>query len=438
MKLRSACRMGPLAPAVAGGGRSRSARSLLGAVAVTAALGAPAGEQALTLSEAERAALEGEPGTIALLERAAAFDELATAAQALPDPVVRFGAANLPLESGGFRTEGMTQGQLAIRQALPPNTLRTATGHRERARGDEQRARAKARRRWVLREVRGAWLDVFVQTRRQAIVRDSRALFADLLTVTRSLYTVGGKNQQDVLRAELELSHLDARLLAVEQRLAEARAELFRWVGEAATAPVGDWPGWPVPPGLVELRGALARHPELAAAGARIAIADAGVALAKSRFRPTWTVDAAYGYRDGGMASGESRSDVLSVNATLSAPLFTARRQRRGLAAAQGQRRAAALQEDELRARLDSALTLAHRRWATLGQRIDLYEGALLPQARGNAEAALAAYRSDAADFADVMRSHINDLEMRLEHLALRVDRLRSHTQLAYFGGIAP
>ncbi len=420
MELRRAARIGP------------------SALAATLALGAVASEQALTLGEAERLALEAEPGAVALLEQAAAFDELATAAVALPDPVIRFGAANLPLEDGGFRTEGMTQGQLAVRQALPPNATRTAAARRERARADEQRARAEERRRWVLREVRRAWLDVFLETRRQAVVRDSRVLFTDLLTVTRSLYRVGGKNQQDVLRAELELSQLDARLLMIDQRLAEGRAALFRWVGEAAARTVDDWPDWPPPHSLREMRAALAGHPELAAAGARIAIADAGVALAKSRFRPTWTVDAAYGYRDGGLPDGEPRPDFLSVHATLSAPLFTANRQQRGLAAAQGQRRAATLETDELRARLETELTLAHRRWAALGLRIGLYEDALLPQARGNAEAALAAYRSDAADFADVMRSHINDLEMRLEHLALRVERRRSHAELAYLDEVAP
>ena len=394
-----------------------------------------AASQPLTLAEAGRRALHDEPGTVALLERAAAFDELAMAAGQLPDPQLRFGAANLPLEGGGFRTEGMSQAQLGVRQVFPPVASRTAASDRYHALGRERRAQAEERRRQVLLEVRGAWLGAYQEARSGQLVLDSQALFANLVTITRSLYAVGTKNQQDLLRAELELSHLQARLIAIEERESTARAELERWIGADAPRPLPDLPDWPGLPPLDDLRTALGEHPALVAAAAKVAAGDAGVKLARSRFRPNWTLDAAYAYRDGGLPDGSPRSDFFSVVATLSAPLFTANRQHRGLRAAAAQRRSAAAAHDDLQRRLEGDLLREHSRWLDLGRRLTLYEDVLLAQATANAEASLAAYRSEAADFADVMRSYIHDLEVRLEHVQLGVDRRRSHAELAYLAG---
>ena len=393
----------------------------------------------LTLAEAQRRALCAEPGAAALSEQADAFDELAVAVGALPTPQIRFGAANLPLEGGDFRTEAMTQAQLGVRQAFPPATARAAATQRERMRADERRAQAEERRRLVLLAVRNAWLDAFVASRSRQLVLDSRPLFADLVAITRSLYTVGDKNQQDLLRAELERSQLETRLVGIEQKNQEARAVLSRWIDDAAARPLAaSLSEWPPPPSLDVSRDALADHPALASAAALVAVGDAAVALARARYRPSWTLDAAYGYRDGALLDGSPRSDFFSITATLSAPMFTANREDRRLRAAQAQHRAAVATRDDTRRHLHAELLRQHGRWADLRRREALYRDAVLPQARANAEATLAAYRSEAGNFADVMRSHIGDLEVRLEHLALRVDQRRSHAELAYLGGFDP
>lgn len=399
------------------------------------ALGVVANDQPLTLAEAERLALEDEPGVVALLEQASASDQLAVAATQLPDPQVRFGTANLPLEGGDFRTEGMSQAQLAVRQVFPPIGTRNAAGHRQRAQGGQRRAQANERAAEVLLALRNAWLGTYEETRSRQLVLDAQTLFANLVTVSRSLYGVGTQSQQDLLGAELELSHLQARLIAAEEREAAARADIERWIDAAASRSLAPLPDWPPPPPLEELRAALAEHPAMVAAAAEIELADAGVALARSRFRPNWTLDAAYGYRDGGLADSSPRSDFFSISATVSAPLFAANRQHRGLRAAQAQRRAATAKRDALERRLESDLMRTHRRWEHLGRRLTLFDDVVLVQADANAKASLAAYRSEAAPFADVIRRHVDDLEVRLEHVRLTVDRRRSLAELAYLGG---
>ena len=63
----------------------------------------------LTLQEAESLALSDEPGQNSYLSHAEALREESVAGGQLPDPTMRIGLANFPIQSGGFSTEGMTQ-----------------------------------------------------------------------------------------------------------------------------------------------------------------------------------------------------------------------------------------------------------------------------------------------------------------------------------------
>lgn len=391
----------------------------------------------LTIAAAEDLAVVGEPGRTALLEREAALEEQAVAATKLPDPTLRVGLLNYPLSGGSFSTEGMTQAQLGIRQAFPRGRSRALSAGRLNSLAAGLGNDAAARARDVLTAVRRAWLDVYYWQAAERIVSDSRPFFADLLNVTRSMYSVGRKSQHDVLRAELELSRLDERLLRTASAREEAQAELSRWIGREAYRPAAmKLPPWPSPPPVETLLERLETHPRLASANATLLAAEAGVELARESRKPNWALDLGYGYREGFLPNGEPRSDFVSLNVTVDLPFFGRNRQDRELAAALGDRRAATAGRQELRARLQSELHAEYSRWTDLTRRLALYEARILDQSQGQAEAALTAYQSDAGDFADVMRGFSDDLNTRLQHIRLQVELAQSYAVLANLGGL--
>ncbi len=393
----------------------------------------------LTLEEAERLALAAEPGQRALLSRADALREQSVAAGQLPDPKVRLGIANFPIQSGGFTTEGMTQAQIGVRQVFPPGRTRSVRTRQFEFLAAELSENADGRARDVRTAVRHAWLETYYWDGAETIVRDSRALFSDMVTVTRSLYAVGRKDQQDVLRADLELSRLDDRLIGVTKQLARARAALSEWVGDSAVRPMApSLPAWEEVPELALLEQQLQTHPALTAADARIEAREAGVQLARERYKPGWVLDVGYSYRDGSLPNGKSRPDFVSAMVTFDLPLFRANRQDRELAGALSERSAADESRDQLRRRLLSQLESEYARWQELSRRIDLYERLIIGQAHARAQAALAAYQSEASDFNDVMRGYIDELDTRLAYLRLRVERAQSYAVLANLGGIQP
>lgn len=391
----------------------------------------------LTLAEAEDRALDQEPGQSGLIARADALQAESVAAGQLPDPVLRMGLANFPLQSGGFTTEGMTQAQLGIRQAFPPGETRAASTRQFQSLALEMRESADGRGRDVLSSVRQTWLDTYYWQQAHAIVDESRPFFGDLVTVTRSLYAVGRKNQQDLLRAELELSRIDDRLIDINNAHSRSIAALSQWIGADAVRPIANkLPLWEQMPPLEMLQANLLSHPVLGAADARIGARQAGVEVAEERYKPGWALDLGYGYRDGFLPNGDPRSDFVSLSVTMDLPFFRKNRQDRKLAAALSQRRAANDSKEELYRRLNSRLEAEYARWSELNRRIALYEQRILTLASDNAQAALVAYQSDAADFADVMRSYIDDLNTRVDYIRLQVERAQSYATLANLGGL--
>ncbi|NIQ25054.1 MAG: transporter, partial [Gammaproteobacteria bacterium] len=77
------------------------------------------------------------------------------------------------------------------------------------------------------------------------------------------------------------------------------------------------------------------------------------------------------------------------------------------LAAALKERTAASASKHRLQRELRRELEAAHVEWRELTRRLSLYDERLLGQVRDNADAALLAYRSDAGDFADVVRAYV-------------------------------
>jgi len=390
----------------------------------------------LTLQEAEELALYDEPGQNSLRLRAGALRDESVAGGQLPDPTMRVGLANFPIQSGGFTTEGMTQAQLEIRQVFPGGDTRELTTRKFRTLADEMSHKADGRGRDVLTAVRMAWLETHYWREAHQMAIESRPFFADLATITTSLYSVGRKSQQDVLRADLELRRLDDRIINMSNQHGRSRAALSEWVGTESERPVATMmPEWKAVPPLGVLKKDLRAHPAMLAADASVGASFVSVDLAEQKYKPDWAVDLGYGYRDGYLSNGDPRSDFVSVSVTVDLPFFRSNRQDKSVGAALSQRRAADQSREELLRRLNSQLDSEYVHWEELGSRLALYEESILGVSADNASAALAAYQSDTGDFADVMRGYVDDLNTRLEYVRLQVERAQSYAMLANLGG---
>ena len=392
----------------------------------------------LELAEAERLALEHDVTVPGLEARARALHEAAVAAGQLPDPRIKLGMMNLPTDSFSRSQEAMSQLQLGVQQAFPPGRTLALREARTRMLAEAGEARAADQRLRLQRDLRLAWLDVWYQVAAGRIVDESRVLFSQLLEVTRAHYAVGRRNQQDVLRASVELGLLDDRRTRIRTAEETARAGLARLIGPAAEAGLPPrLPVFPPPPPLAELRARLAEHPLLLAAARRVEAGELDTDIARQKYKPGWMMDVTYGDRIGNNPNGSDRADFLSAMVTLDVPLFTGKRQDRVLAARREALAAERLSREDILRDLNRQLEAAWAEWQRLDERVSHYDRQVLPEAIQNAEASLNAYQNGVTDFTGLMRARLTELDSRLTALKLRVDRARAAVRLLYLKGEA-
>ncbi len=387
----------------------------------------------LGLAETEQLALENDPLINASIARSEALESDAIADGQLPDPKLRTGLYNLPLDDFDISREPSTQLRLGIQQAFPRgDTLRYKAG-KTQAQARAERVRAQLERKKLLRDVRRTFLEIYYQAEAIKIVRSSRKLFQSLTEITQVQYGSGGSSQQDVLRAELELSRLDDRITQYQNREENARGRLTRWLGDAAWRILqADLPELPAVPDAQTLKQGLERHPEISLRSAVIESQQQAIAISREQYKPGWTLGAEYRMRFGDNPDNSSRSDMGAVMLTVDMPLFTEKRQDKRVAASQKRADAAVLDRANSWRKLRETLATETANRKRLAERIQRYEERLLREAEENAQAALQAYQNGTIEFTGLMRSRITELDIRLQALKLRVDLLKTHANLLY------
>ena len=419
------------------------ARSLCGGLLLVPLVLFPASgvaTQPLTLDEAETLALTKDVTAARFQALAAARSEQAVADGQLPDPKLKLGAVNLPIDSFDRTQEPMTQMQVGVQQSFPPGHTLSLSSERTRTLADADAARASARQQDVLRDVRERYLELFYQVEAGRIIDASRGLFSQLVEVTRYHYAAGRDNQQDVLRASVELSLLDDRLTRVQTEEERARSDLARLIGAQAArqALSSHAPKLPALPSRAHLDAVLEAHPLLRAESRVVQAEQLAVDIARQRYKPGWMLDVTYGNRGGENADGSNRDDLLSAMVTMDLPLFTGKRQDRVLATRQHEVEAVQLKREDQYLELQRMLDADYAEWLRLGERADLYRQQIEPQALENARASVAAYKSGVAEFTGVMRARITELDVKLQSLRVRIDRSKAQARLLYLASGAP
>lgn len=387
--------------------------------------------QPLHLDEAVEIAVAAEdPAYQRFDARASAQEDRAVSDAQLPDPTIRAEMANLPVDTFAFGQEPMTQARVALAQEFPRGaTLRLNREKRQAEAEMERRKRALAVREAAL-AVRLAWLHKFHAAVGQDIIEESRRAVNELIDALSASYAQGKLTSQDVLRAELELSLLDDKLAEFRQDEAAAEAQLSRYVGPEALRPLPDsLPEFAAPGSIDDMEAALTRHPVVLVDDAMIAVEETDIGLAKQAYKPQWSLEGGYGVRDA------DRPDFASVGVRFSVPIFTGKRQDRTLSAARKDKSAAELDRATRLLDLRRELMKTYADWVQLEKRLTLYDDAVVKRAGETADASVSAYGGGQADFPELIRSQLAELDARLKRHELMIEHAVAWAQLSYLAG---
>ena len=392
----------------------------------------------LSLEEAGQLAINNDYSLQAISARNHSMQELAVASMQLPDPQLRVGFANLPVDTFNLGQEPMTQTMIGVKQSFPRGDTRDLARNsieQSIARSD---AEAEDRKYQLLLTVREQYTRIYLFQERLRILRQSRQVFKDLAEITRDYYATGRAYQQDVVAAQLEQLKVEERMENVQQQEQQARARLSELIGDDAYKPLPQfWPELQQPSSAKDIIAGLAEHPKMQAWQHQIMKSKTSEDIARQAYKPGFAVDLAYGGRGGENANGSNRADLFSVMVSMDIPLFTKNRQDRVLAASISDTSATEFARDDI---YRSMKARVEENAAALEQeqvRLKLYQEHLLPQATYNAEAAFEAYQNAVDDLTTLMRARIGEYELKLSNADLRAEEIITRARLLYFQGEA-
>ena len=299
----------------------------------------------LTLEAAIAQAIASDPWLNGSRYREDALTSESISASTLPDPKVSLMAANFPTDSFDINQEPMTQLTVGVSQMFPRGDSLALTSRQKQELAAQEPLLRQDRQDKVTATVTQLWLEAYRAQESIRLIEQDRALFEHLVDATKASYSsaLGRARQQDIIRAQLELTRLDDRLTVLRQQRESAQQRLSEWIGGQASLPLaqtlssklGEEPTLVMgqPKNDRWLYEQINRHPLLLAFDQRIEAMQTGVELAQQKYKPEWGLTAQYGYRDDD-PMGRDRADLFSVGVTFDLPLFTDNRQDKEVSAA--------------------------------------------------------------------------------------------------------
>jgi len=402
----------------------------LGFCAALALATLSAGAQTLSLQEAQRRAVERSRLLAAQDSAVRSSREMAVAAGQLPDPVLKMGIDNLPIDGPdqfSLTRDFMTMRRIGVMQEFTRGEKRDLRAQRFEREAEKSVAEKAAATASIQRGTALAWLERYYAQALLKVVAEQIEQVKGEITAAEAVYRGGRGSQADVIGAHGTLAALEDKASELRRRVLVGKTNLARWIGEGADAPLAD------PPRIdsvrlneASLEQDLAHHPEIAvlAKQEEVAVAEAKIAQASST--PDWTFEVAYQQR------GPSYSNMISVGVSVPLPWDRANRQDREIGAKLAMAEQARAQREEmLRAHVAEVRGMIAE-WQNGRERLARYEKDLLPLAAERSKAALAGYQGGKAGITDLLLARRSETDIRMQAVQLEMDTARLWAQLNF------
>jgi outer membrane protein TolC len=386
--------------------------------------------QSLSLPEAQRRALERSRQLSAQDSAVLASREMAVAAAQLPDPTLKLGVDNLPVNGAdrfSLTRDFMTMRRIGVMQELTRGEKRELRAQRFEREAEKSLAEKTAAIAAIQRDTALAWLDRFYAEAMAAVIAEQADQVRREIVAAEGAYRGGRGNQADVIAAHSSLAVLEDRASEFRRRNIAAQTNLARWIGDGADAPLARRPAIDgVRLDTAGLESELAHHPQIAILSKQEEIAAAEAKIARANRTPDWSVEVMYQQR------GPDFSNMMSFGVSVPLPWDRANRQDREVASKLATAEQARAQREEmLRAHVAEVRAMIAE-WQNGLERLGRYERDLVPLARERSRATLAGYQGGRTTVSDLLLARRNETEVRMQAVQLEMETARLWAQLNF------
>ena len=395
----------------------------------------PSASKAQTLRELIAEALANNPAIAASQKGYEASRQRPSQVSSLPDPMFSPGYSSngRPWPGAGLGTEPTSQIGFMVSQEFPfPGKRNLAGGMATKEAEAEWQQYQQTQLSLISRLKQAYYRRSYVFAAADVLGRNLQ-LLDNLLRITEVRYQVGRATQQDVFKAQTQISILETKRLQLERekraREAEINSLVNRPPGSALNRP-DDLNPVVLTARLEEIYAAARENsPMLLRDQKMIERAELAVNMARKEYYPDFTLNAGY-YNMGGMP------DMFMFRADFKIPLYFFRKQRAGVTE-QAQtltqsRKTYEATNQGLHFRIQDDYLMAQ----TSEQLVRLYRETVIPQASLALESSLASYETASVDFLTVFTNYITVVEYEmnyyeeLQNLYLALSQLEEMTAM--------
>ena len=369
-------------------------------------------------------ALENNPALLEAQNKIKVSKEIPPQAGSLDDPILRFGLSNLPVDTFAFDEHVGTTKDITISQKLPfPGKLglRTDMANKNVGIAEETYDDLKLR---IIRDVKRSYFELCFVLAAIEITKQNKGLLEQFVTIAETKYSVGKGIQQDVIKAQVELSKNMDELIDLKKRKETEKGKLNTLMDLLPQSPLV------IPHGITkssfnykieELQSLAEEHrpvlEQIRLSKERYQIARK---LAKKDYYPNFNVGFKYGQRENGRAGGtgafQQRPDFVSAFVGINIPIWYKTKQSRKVVEQSYRVKVAQEAYNKVRNQIFLGIKKLMDQEAKSSETLTLIKTAILPQARQSLESALAGYGVDKVDFLSLLDTQVTLLNWEIKY----------------------
>ena len=365
------------------------------------------------LAEAERSNLQIE----AARHEWDSAKQVPTQVSTLPDPqfVLQHVSVGSPRPFAGYTNSDFAYIGLGISQDLPyPGKLRLR-GEIAKKDADVTQQRYESVRRAILAGVKLDYFQLGYLAKRQTILEGDGQLLQQVEQAAESRYRNGMGNQQEVLQAQLERTKLLREITTNQLEAGKVQAEIKQLLNRPQSSPDIETTELSESAAAYTydqlLAAAKMNNPEIAGAQKMVERQGLQVDLAKKDFYPDFNLQYMWQRTD----PTQFRA-YYAVTLGVRIPIYRGRRQQPELAQAEADQNRAKSEQEAQTQQIAFELREQYLGAEKSAELLKIYREGLIPQARAELQAGMAAYQSDRQDFQALLASFLDVLKLDEEY----------------------